>query len=487
MLKRVIHNAGSSVALAASSAVLQLAITPVLISKLGAVQFGEWVLCLSVASYAAFTDFGVHTALTQISAQLIAVGEFATLRRLVAKSTALLMATASVGMLVVIIIAPSLGSVFSIRETGRAGFELAIRVSAVQAAMTMSLGVWKTVLVGAQKIVLANIVSLAGNIVRAVAAVAVAGAGYGLVEISVVVLIATAAELGVGLIIAAPLLSGHNQHDRLEAEMGLRKVMAFGGPLAFGNLAGKILSESDRVVVGFLFGPIAVSVYEIGLRLSNYARTSLYAASALIPKTAELIHLQPKPDASRLFVRASRLLFLVFLVVTLSFFFVGDLAIKNWVGQAFYGSVPIAALLLLGSLVQSTNVAGYYFLIGMGKLGRLTTLMVLYPVVNIPLMFGLGSLWGPAGVASANLASFLLLELPFSKYLFREMSVSWSPDGRSLTVLWAAGFATAAACAGLQVAIISSYGLLPRLVCGAAVALWATLAIRELRSALRMM
>jgi O-antigen/teichoic acid export membrane protein len=397
---------------------------PFVIHRIGLTEFGIWMLVNSLVGYMGILDVGLYPTLIKKSAELLAKEDKVELSRTVSTIFTLYFLIGILIGFAIFGLSFLFPHVFNVSSENINTFKLVLWIIGLQTAISFPMSIWQGLLGGLQDFHVINGITIVTNIIRAIATVILLTSGFGLISLI---------WLGFGLAFIGWVTSIFWIKRRipfLKINISkfewtkVRDLSKFSGVMFIWRIAGTILHHSDRIIIG-LFLPIAtITIYEVGLRITNYSRTLLDSfTNVFIPASSELNSKNDKYNLQKLYLIGTRYLFIAYSAITVMLLMFGREFILLWMGKGFEKSVWIMYALLIGSLYQSQNVIGYNIMVGRGKLRAFTWAMVGYPIINIVLSIIFVIKWGLIGVALAKTLTFILVDTFFIFYLIRVFEI----------------------------------------------------------------
>jgi O-antigen/teichoic acid export membrane protein len=186
------------------------------------------------------------------------------------------------------------------------------------------------------------------------------------------------------------------------------------------SVAGTVLHQLDRVLIGIVLPVAALTPYEIGARLAVYSRTLLHSwLGVVMPATAALAARGERRRTRGLYLRGTRYLLATYAGVAAVLIGLGGPLVRLWMGPGFDESARILALLVLGSLFQSQNLVAHVMLPGLGEFAVFTRFMALYPIVTAGCAVTGILTGGLIGLAAGMSVAIAAMELLFATTIVR--------------------------------------------------------------------
>lgn len=402
--RRVIVGTTTSLAAKAVTMVTWFLLTPFLLRELSATHYGLWVLVGSFVAYGSLLNFGMGNALTKYVAEYKSRGDLASARAVIATSLWLYLGLGLAAVLLSAAIAPLYPVLFRVPAEER---ELAVHlviIMGVNVGVAIPCAATTAVLMGLQRYDLYNAITLGVTLLSALATVAILSLGGGvlamaavnipillLMQIPAVILIRRAApELGFGL--------------RGARRSTARQVLSFSSSLFLGDVAARLQTHTDEIVIGVLLAVSAVTPYAIARKLSEGALMVTESfLKVILPLASELHAVDDHARLRALYLASTRLTLAIFLSAGCVLLVIPDLVLRVWVGEAFVPYAPLVLILTLAGLVSIGRWPAANVLNGMGRARFQSLAAVGNGVANMALSIALAGPYGLTGVAVGTL------------------------------------------------------------------------------------
>ena len=407
--------------------VLALVTLPLLLHGLGRVAFGTWALLQTfsaITGWLSLVDLGVGTASTRAIAEQASLDDDRAVAGTIASTLACF---ASLGLVCAGILAlagPSvLPALFKTPSGLRDDLTFAVVVFAAQIVADLLTEGVESCLEGLQRVDLSRAVDAFRRTAVAGAISVVAVAGGGLRGVAVASLVASGAGLVVGLAMLArraPLRSGFRPSGAT-----IRSLLAYGKTVALLRPIGVIHRTMDRLIVGAVLGPSAVTLVEIATQLQNGADAVLSASSYSVVPTSSWLRARGDEGSLReLLGTGTRYSLLVTLpVVALTAVLAGPL-IRLWVGTDYPAAPGLAVVALLYIAMTAPMQVGSNLLLGAGRAGSILRAAAAAVAVNLVASLILVHAVGIVGAFVGTLLGTLLLVPMLGRSALGEVGVT---------------------------------------------------------------
>ena len=405
--------------------VLALVTLPLLLRGLGPVAFGTWALVQTfsaITGWFSLVDLGLGTASTKEIAERASLDDEPGVAASIASA---LTCFGSLGLVCAVALGALgpyvLPGLFNTPSGLRAALQFAVVLFAVQVLADLLTEGVEACLEGLQRVDLSRAIDAFRRTAVAAATAAVALAGGGLRGVAAASLAASGAGLVVGLAVWPPAC-------RRRAGCGPRSP---GGPVHYGKTVallqplGVIHRTMDRLIVGVVLGPSAVTLVEIATQVQNGADAVLSATSYSVVPTSSW--LRPRGDEGslkELLETGTRYSLLVtFPVIVLAAILAGPM-IRLWVGPDYAAAAGLAAVALLYTALTAPLQVGSNLLLGVGRAKAILRAAAAAVAINLVASVLLVHAVGIVGVFQGSLIGTALLVPMLGRSMLAEVGVT---------------------------------------------------------------
>jgi PST family polysaccharide transporter len=181
----------------------------------------------------------------------------------------------------------------------------------------------------------------------------------------------------------------------------------------------------DRLLIGRFFGPDMVALYRQPYQLVA-APVSQFMGPLYQVTMPSLSMLQNEPDRYRRFYhRVVTLVGLASIPLSVYLAVYANEITHLILGDKWSGAAVFMRIFAIGGIIRAINSITGFVMVSRGRSGLLLKLSTLNSGVMIGLM-SLGTIWGPQGVAVAEVATLPIMLGPWMWYSFKESPVTVS-------------------------------------------------------------
>lgn len=417
--RRFQRNVGSNYAMTATSIVVAVVMTPVLVHGLGKVEFGVWSLVGSLVWYLPLLEFGFGAATVKYVAESHARGEHERVRSTVATSFWILVVPAVIALLLAVALAALFPVLFDVSPAVERAAQILILVVALDLACAMPMDTFGNVLVGLQRYDLLNATLVVVLISQAVAWAIVLAAGGGLVALGIVTVALSLAGQFSRLVLAHRLSPDVSVSPSFFDRSLIRPLAGLSAWFSVATWARVVIQRLDVVVVGLVVGVTAAAVYAVGQKLALLAEQAILPLTrTFFPHSSELAGRHSTRELGAAVQMGTRITLLVAGPLCLALAVFAEPAIRAWVGSGFDDAAIVVVFLAAATAVKALTQVAIQMLLGTGKARGPALMTGGEAVLNLALSVVLAQTMGLEGVALATLiaatAVHLGVILPFA-------------------------------------------------------------------------
>jgi PST family polysaccharide transporter len=197
---------------------------------------------------------------------------------------------------------------------------------------------------------------------------------------------------------------------------GIRELLRFGGSVTASGLALALARSVDQILIGWLWGPAILGLYERTTRLVllpvNTINAPVYAAG--MPALSRLVD---RPERYRsMFRQIMQKLALLTMPVFAITAVLADWLVLILFGPAWVQAIPLVALFSISAAYLPVLMAASLLYMTQGRPGEMLRASLIDAAVCIVAILA-GLPWGVTGVAAAIAVAGLLVRLPVAFWL----------------------------------------------------------------------
>jgi O-antigen/teichoic acid export membrane protein len=436
--RRLVKNTSVNAAAGVVSALLTIGLTPFLLHRLGASDYGIWLLATTLtlgSGYLAVADLGLPEATVKFIADARARGDTEGVNHVVSTTVVLFAASGVVLALAVVALAGVLSHVFNIADSSRPLAGHVFAIVGIQICVDLPAAGLLAVVEGAQNYFAYRLVDVGARIAWAAAVVLAVETGHGVVALAALSLAVAAVRCVAAYVAAAFVQRGLRIRTSLVRRQVLRDVAGFASALVGVRILSIVYWQMDRAIIGITLTAAAVARYEVAYRIHSTALFALsIMPSAVMPAAAYLGAAQHADRLRNLYLRGTKYAVGISLPVTFAALLFAPWIIIAWVGPEYAGVTGAARLFLLYPAFAVVHVIALAILVGLGRMREVLTLNAVSVVVNLVVSIVLAPHLGITGVIVGTLAGYVVIWVPYTRLFLREFGVSLDDWTRSIVL-----------------------------------------------------
>lgn len=416
--RRFVGNAAISTVLHFTSTFAVLAVTPLLVGRLGLEAYGLWALLNTAIRYSLLADIGLGPSITKHVAGFVTLGEERSIR---ATTTIGMVYLGATGVLIVLgaaLVGPIVFAHLSL--SGGLRPEASSLFVALMGSVALNFAFWGSpgaTLTGRGHYRYTSALNALGSVVFAIAAVALELLGDGLRGLVVATYVQVGVTATLGFIVLRRL-GGPVFCNPFTIRRSLYgAILRFGGWVQLSAVAWLIIADTPAIIVGFTVGLEYVGVLDLATRLAKSVRALAFNFNnALLPTVSALGAEADGLRAAAFVPRATRLLGLLALASSGALIASAPFILRVWIGPSLpHEGLLLAVLLTLApayTVETMTSVASAAAR-GLGRPSLDTHFALTYAGVSLIATLVLVRTVGLEGVAVAGLLGALAGSLAF--------------------------------------------------------------------------
>ncbi len=409
------------------SAVISIFLFPFVIHKLGDSIYGVWVLVSSLTGYLGLLDLGIGISVVKYVSEFLGKKDTRKIREIVSGAFLLYSFIGGIALIVVAILSIIGPRVFTINPPLTPGiFQLLILIVGFNVAIGFPLGVFGGILKGYQRYDLDTYINMGILLLRSTLIVVFLSRGYGIVSLAIITLTTNLAGYLSRFIFALNLL-GKGWFQLEKGKKTIRKILQYSSFVFLAGIAGRMIYETDSIIIGIFLSTSAITYYAVGWKLIAYLRElASLASNVLVPVASDFESKRLVQENRKLLIEGTKYLFLMSLFFGIIFVFMGRDIITLWIGEKYSPvAYPILLVLALSELFALPQYVSSSILYGWGKHRFFSFLCIGEAIANLLLSLILVKPYGLIGVAMGTVIPHVIsttLILPF--YVCRELKLS---------------------------------------------------------------
>jgi O-antigen/teichoic acid export membrane protein len=399
-------------------------VTPVLVHRLGATEYGLWALVGTIIVYGVLFDFGIGAAVSKYVAEYRARDDLDHASRLVSTALWLYLGIGALAAALSIGLAPFFPDIFNVPPGARSTASWLVVLAGLTIAVELPTSTAYAVLRGLQRYEVINVVTSVGMLLLGTSMVVVVLLGGGVLAVAAV-------NAPLTLVMQVPMIMAIHRSEpnlrygwRSPSRELVRTVASFSAALFFINTAERVNTKTDEFVVGGFLPVARVAPYSIARRLAELPQVlTLQFINLLLPLASELEAAGDRRRVRALYVASTRVTLVTFLPLGVGLMVLAKPVLVAWVGHAYAADSNVLVVLVAASLAAMLGWPGSLVLQGIARHRLLAVFAIPTALLNLALSIVLVRSLGVIGVALGTLIALSLQSAFFVAHSLRVNSV----------------------------------------------------------------
>lgn len=397
--------------------ILQATLAPLVLRVAGQETLGAYSILLQVVGYVALLDFGFGVSLSRFLSQAFGLHDRGVHFAKVFGTARVFFFCSNTAFAVLIgVLGFYLGDLFPMTPHLISQARIALSLIAIWAILRTPISLYANGLIATQNLAVANVIAIVGNAVRLILSLGLVYMGADLVGLILANIISEALTYGLQFIYFRKLYPDQRFPWKIFDISLLKEMMGFGIQYFGVNLACRLFYNTDNLVVGYLYGAAAASVYYVTQMPAFLSFQLIWKISDnAAPAVNELYAQGNRSNFRAAYLRIMRysLLFTIPLAVGIVGF--NKVFVVLWVGISQYAGDIMSVSLAIFVVSQVVNHINAMLVVASGEMRWWAGISVLSGFLNLFLSVWLGKMFGMQWVMVAS----ALADIPLTIYLFR--------------------------------------------------------------------
>ena len=348
------------------STVISLVYTPIMIQRLGDSEFGVYQTVLPIISYLNLLSFGLGSAYIRYYSRAKSADDKPGMAKLNGMFFTTYVVLGALVLAIGFLLAGHGEIIFGKKLTAEeiALGEKLLRIMTVNAALSFPISVFESHVTINEEYIFQKVVALGRQVLNPLIMIPLLILGYRSVTLTVLALIFTVVSGLLNVIFCLTKLKMPFSFRHYDFKL-MREMVGFTTFVFIGIVVDNLNWSIDRLLLAWIHGTTAVTVYTVAAQLNVYYQSFATAISnLLIPRVNRIVaENQPILELDKLFIRVGRLQFILLGGIFWGFVAVGRTFVVLWGGDAKFEVDYAVTLLLFGAtLWANIQMLGYEIL-----------------------------------------------------------------------------------------------------------------------------
>lgn len=189
-----------------------------------------------------------------------------------------------------------------------------------------------------------------------------------------------------------------------------KRIVHFGKFVLGTNISSMLFNKMDLIMVGTFLNPVAVGIYSVATKVTNYLEVPMSGISQVIyPKIAMANSNGNKSDVGKLYEKSVGVIVAMILPLVIVVLGLSEWVVTLIAGEAYVEAAPLLNILVLAVMIKPWGRLFGITLDAIGKPQLNFRLLVFSVIMNVILNAVFISWWGLPGAAMATAVSIVLL------------------------------------------------------------------------------
>jgi O-antigen/teichoic acid export membrane protein len=405
-IKNAIANLGRS----GTAAVVALLLPPLLVRHMTSADFGVWVLVLQCASYTAYLDFGLQTAIGRYIAYATEKRDFVLRNSVFSTAFAGLLAVALLSVILLLGIIATIRFIFpSIPNEEIPAMRWSLFILGISLALGLPASAWNGISVGLQRYEIPASTIGAARLLSAIGVVAAALQGKSIVVMATIMALVNVASYLAQYLTTRRIAPDISCELALIRRSAVRELTAYCFGLSVMSFSMLLTTGLDLILVGrFQFSELIP--YSVSASLVLFFSGGLNAVLSVIMPHAAALHARQNPKRlGRLVMTSTQVTVVVLIFTGLPLLIYAAPILALWIGPQYVTTgQPILVILLIANMVRLIGAPYAVILIAAGQQRLIKVSPLTEGISNLIASLVLGSMLGAIGVALGTLVGALI-------------------------------------------------------------------------------
>jgi len=391
-------------------------LTPYIITRIGADDFGLWSLVISALGFLSLLDLGFGTGVVKYVAQTSASGDRDRRNRILSTLSLVYLAVSLLSVVCIVLLAAFFNPLFGIPAAQQSKSAALVWILSVRfVILALPLSLFRNALYGEQKVYLINALQIVSTLLYAGGSWWVLHQGYGVIALAWANLAAMLVEYLGYAWCAYSQMPGLRLSAKLIDRTILKEAAAFSSAQFLINIAALILLRTDPIIVKAFLPLSGVAIYAVALKVAENAYLLAKQFTNLLGPLAA--HLKERAEEQKirfLFVNCTKFAMAPSVMLTVAIYVFGRETLVYWVGPKFAEGGVVLMVLLTAMAFGMAELTSSAVLSMTGHHRATAWAAGAEVVLNVGLSILLARPLGLPGIAVGTLASGLLVDMGYT-------------------------------------------------------------------------
>lgn len=396
--------------------IINLIYMPIMIHVLGDTQYGIYNLAASIISYLHLLSLGLGSSYFRFYSIRKSKQDEDAIAKLNGLYLSVFVFIGIVAFTSGMFIANNVGAFFNSKYTS-SDIELAKTLMcflSINLAVSFPASVFTSYISSQERFVYQKLINMGRTILSPCLCIAVLFLGYGSIGMVITTTVVSIIVDFTNVFFCLHKLGMRFRFGKIDFSL-LRELIVFSAFIAISQIVDQINWQTDKVVLGIMMEPMAVSIYTVASTINTMYLSFSTAVSSVFAPRINLIVSSNASDMNRklndIFVRVGRIQFFVLGLILSGFIFFGKIFISLWAGSGYTDAYYIALFLIVPVTVPLIQNVGVEIQIASNKHKFRSIIYLIMALLNVGISILLCRIWGVIGVAAGTAISLIIANI----------------------------------------------------------------------------
>lgn len=388
-----------------------LLITPITLRLFGQAEYGLYTLAMSVMGMLFLFDFGFSNAIVKYVSQFKERDNKKDFENINAMFLILYTIIGVIAFSFGMFAATGADKIFSNGLTPEEidKFKIMLQIVAVTLGISFPLKLFNGIIIAHEKFIFNKLITVVRFITNPIITVTILFMGFSsigvLVAISIVNFLLSLIDVYYCFVILKTKIKLHKFDFKLMKEISMYSLWVF-----IASLADFIYSRTDLFILGALVNSVAVAIYNVAEVINGlYTKITMVLSGFFLPRIVQMVSKNVSDhELTNMFIKVSRIQFLLAALVLTGFTLVGNEFIVIWAGPDYVIAYWVALLVMSSRFIPVVQVLATSVLQAKNKHAFQSKLYFGVALLNLAISIPLALTYGVIGVAFGTLVGKII-------------------------------------------------------------------------------
>ena len=401
--------------------VIGIVFTPFMLRILSDSEYGLYSIAASVIAYLSLLDLGLGNSMVRFNAKYRAQGDKEGEERINGMFFVMFAVLGAASLIIGAVLCANLDfffkRTFTPDELHRAKVIFIILLA--NSCVSLVTTVFSAIINSNERFVFNRVFNLVTNLVKYGAEAIVLISGFQSVGMAAAAVTVSILSKAVPIWYCFKVVKVKFRFDKFDKEV-FKTVMNYSFFIFINILVEQLYANTDKIILGAFVGTVAVAVYQVSTNLQkDFSQFSASIGGVFLPMLTKKVTLKaPMEEISKIFIRVSRIQFIVLSLIFCGFLLYGKSFIYYWAGENYVGAYAITIVLMAPSIIPLSQSLGVTLLQAMNRHRIRSVVYLLISIFNVAISIPLAIKWSGFGAALGTAAGNLLGQIMFMNYYY---------------------------------------------------------------------